>query len=152
VPRRLPAASQGDKTTYPEVPYRLTLIGPYGALEADMRVVEKKMVTLVQQGEAGKASNNTKVLKHPHNPSIMGVTLFGKTIAHYNLAERRLLIRDAGFRTATTKSRINALLVGLFPGYHIIQEKHEWYLHTTTNKKLPWTGQVVIGQVGVVYQ
>jgi hypothetical protein len=54
------------------------------------------------------------------------VTLFGNTIAYFN-GDLFIILMDGGWRTATTKSRLNALLEGT--GYRIAQTNFEWRLY-----------------------
>lgn len=59
--------------------------------------------------------------------------LFGNQIAHYDPSTRTLLLRDSGFRTSTTKNRLNSL------GANITQRDYTWY--TTKNGRImEWTG------------
>lgn len=64
-----------------------------------------------------------------------GVTyyLFGNAIAHYDPATRTLTLTDAGWRSATTKNRLNLLGAG------ISQRDFQWYVGTGRYEK-PWTG------------
>jgi hypothetical protein len=57
-----------------------------------------------------------------------GVTyyLFDNEIAHYDPERHTLMLTDAGFRTKTTKDRLNLLLKGIG---HLDQVNYAWYFH-----------------------
>ena len=92
-----------------------------------MRKVESNMVaairsrknlrcgnTVVEQGESGYAE----------------VRLFGNRIAQLNYINGLIELSDCGYRTATTKSRLNVLLdsfTNTGGGQGIYQRRHEWY-------------------------
>ena len=92
-----------------------------------MRKVESNMVaairsrknlrcgnTVVEQGESGYAE----------------VRLVGNRIAQLNYINGLIELSDCGYRTATTKSRLNALLdsfTNTGGGQGIYQRRHEWY-------------------------
>jgi len=88
-----------------------------------MRKIEQTMLKCVFSFTA-RTLGNTKVFVSPF--SCWGsVVLFGNTIAHWddNLI---LTLIDGGHRTATTKSRLNALLNNT--GYRVCSSKGEWRL------------------------
>jgi len=88
-----------------------------------MRKVEQTMLKCVY-GFNPRTLGNTEVFVSPF--SCWGsVVLFGNTIAYFddNLI---LTVLDGGFRSATTKSRLNALLNNT--GYRVWSRKGEWRL------------------------
>jgi hypothetical protein len=89
-----------------------------------MRQVEKDMVKAIRNGTA-RTLGNTEVFV----PSFAGdqgaVTLFGNVNAYFDY-DLVITLRDGGYRSATTKSRLNALLNDT--GYRIWQRKGEWHL------------------------
>ena len=54
------------------------------------------------------------------------VRLYGDLIATVEPGLNRMWADDCGFKTATTKSRLNALLAAFVPGERITQVKGEW--------------------------
>ena len=66
---------------------------------------------------------NTQVMIGEGYPNRRLLCLFNHTIAEMDL-EGNLWINDAGWRTVTTKERLNG-----FPSVHIYQHKFEWYLN-----------------------
>lgn len=83
-----------------------------------MRLIEVNMLKCVRNSCA-KTLGNTKVYDG-------SVTLFGNTIAYFD-GDLFITLLDGGWRTATTKSRLNALLGGT--GYRIAQTNFEWRLY-----------------------
>lgn len=65
--------------------------------------------------------NNTEVIA---NGAIVGLYLFGNLIAEKNIDKGTTKITNCGWRTATTKERLNGL-----PNVSISQVKGVWYLN-----------------------
>lgn len=75
--------------------------------------------------------SNTEVVVLPNVTVLM---LFGNEIAYrYNDPERTLTITNCGWKSATTKERLNGI-----EGVRIHQAKGEWLLN---NK--PWDGKLI---------
>jgi hypothetical protein len=74
-----------------------------------------------------------------------GVTyyLFDQEIAHYDPDKKTIRLTDAGWRTHTTKDRLNKLL-GRIGG--ITQKQHQWYyVHGRDwNHPIPWNGSMLL--------
>lgn len=88
-----------------------------------MRKIEKKMAEAIKERRSFK-SGNTAVFITPHNDFV--VQLHGNEIAR--LTGHFLRLSSCGWRTATTKSRLNAVLQAVgFPG-SVYQHKHVWNL------------------------
>ena len=88
-----------------------------------MKQIEYDMIKCVRNSCA-KGLGNTKVFIGPGCDG--SVVLFGNTIASFD-GDLFVTICDGGWRTATTKSRLNALLNDT--GYRIWQRKGEWRLY-----------------------
>ena len=94
-----------------------------------MRLVEAKMLELMDRRSNGKAGSNTLV-----NYSVtMGCTY---VYLHDNLIAKlykdgTLFISDAGWQTVTTKSRLNAIINYFCDGTKtgVMQSDYEWYLY-----------------------
>lgn len=116
--------------------------------------VEALVNSFLRQNITGRASANTAVKAHPLQFQRLAVTLFGNTIATYapfaSADGWDLLISDAGWRTRTTASRLNALLDDFAPGYRIIQRAHDWYLVRPDGRKTPWLGSARFTPAGCV--
>ena len=93
-----------------------------------MRVIEKVML------DAFVAGRN----KCRANDEIVVDTLRGTVswYLHGNLIAEKssdfVLIRDAGWQTNTTKSRLNAILWGLGINCYIYQSQYQWYVRNIT--------------------
>ena len=116
------------------------------------RKVEELVISFLRQNITGRASANTAVEQHPLHPQRLQVKLHGHAIATYTpFADRhgwRLVLNDCGWQTATTKSRLNALLAALAPGYRIEQRDHEWYLVRPDGRAQPWEGRATFDPRG----
>jgi hypothetical protein len=88
-----------------------------------MRKVEINMVKAVRNRTA-RTLGNTEIFVSPFT-GYGSVVLFGNTIAYFDDALVITLL-DGGYRSATTKSRLNALLNNT--GYRVWQRKGEWHL------------------------
>ena len=114
-----------------------------------MRKIEAAMVMAVRSCingcEKGWRSGNTSVeVEHegihgtPGYQRDVVVSLHGNEIARFDSALsharecRGLRITDAGYQTATTKSRLNALLKCFAEGSCLYQKKGQWYAPDAT--------------------
>lgn len=79
-----------------------------------MRLITSKIINAFMQGEAKKISNT-----HTDGQSLW---LFNNKIAEHR--EDGLYITNAGWKSQTTKERLNAL-----PNVSISNKKGEWYLN-----------------------
>jgi hypothetical protein len=67
-------------------------------------------------------------------PNVTIMRLFGNAIAYrYNDPDRTLSVTNCGWKSATTKERLNAI-----PGVHIRQTKGKWYLNGEA-----WDGKLI---------
>jgi len=68
--------------------------------------------------------------------------LFGNDIAYLTL-KNELVITNAGYKTVTTKERLNGVLSIFKTNSHIHQSKGEWYLDgkkwNGTNTEIKWS-------------
>ena len=109
-----------------------------------MRKIEAQMVMAVRGHFTGTRtkewrSANTCV-RSVHDaqlgPTVV-VELHGNEIAQFTFGGM-LKITDAGWQTATTKSRLNALLSCFYGGVGICQVKGVWLLNTTEFAGTDW--------------
>ena len=120
-----------------------------------MRKIEAKMVCAVRDrlttdlpdwysGNTAVKTEFEGVQGEPGFEKSVAVYLFGNKIAAFDAALnharecRGLMITDAGWQTATTKSRLNALLGCFYGGMHLCQVKGEWLLNTTPFAGMDW--------------
>ena len=106
-----------------------------------MRTVEAKMIQAIRAGLNDSHADgrllkcgNTEVqqLHHgiAHTPGYyreIEVRLHGNLIAVVEPDLMRIRMNDCGYRTVTTKSRLNALLRAFVPGEGISQQDWTWY-------------------------
>lgn len=95
-----------------------------------MRTLTQKAVEAFMNAEKFKSPNTTvEVL-----PNVTILKLFGNAIAYrYNDPERTLSITNCGWKTNTTKERLNAI-----PGVNINQKNKVWYLNGKE-----WNGNLI---------
>ena len=99
----------------------------------NMRKIEREMIqAIIDRRCFSKA--NTRVVLHAGDPSKgedrknMRVYLHGNWIAEYT-QDGRLYINHQGWKTVTTKSRLNALITFVMGGlYGIFQKDWTWYM------------------------
>ena len=99
-----------------------------------MRVIDNKISALILKGLEGEAFDR-KLSKRDRVVSDgtgkVSVFLWETRIAHLSAQGNEIIVKDNGYQTATTKSRINALLYGWAKGNpSISQRKWVWYLDT----------------------
>lgn len=95
-----------------------------------MRKITQESVIAFMNSEKFKRDNTeVEVL-----PNVTVLKLFGNEIAYrYNNPERTLSITNCGWKTTTTKERLNAL-----PNVSIYQKNWNWYLNDKE-----WDGKLI---------
>ena len=88
------------------------------------------------------SSGNTTVVQ---NRDDMDVFLHGNHIATVCKISMDLRIFDGGWRSNTTKSRLNALLEEFADSYKVIQKDFTWYVGDSyDNSRVPfWSGMTL---------
>jgi hypothetical protein len=86
-----------------------------------MRVIERKMNEAITASKDWSL-DNTEVI---NEGGVSIVKLYGKKIAE--VGDTWLRIYDGGYRSNTTKSRLNAILRVHGNGEGVYQEKYEWF-------------------------
>jgi hypothetical protein len=114
-----------------------------------MRQIEEQMLFALRSGRDWR-NGNTSVSWTTKSPTFGGtqavVRLHGNRIGIYQPSSGTLNISDGeGWRTHTTKSRLNALLT-LIPGRRLLvfQWKGEWRFQRHDGTAEPWRGWRVI--------
>lgn len=114
-----------------------------------MRKIEEQMLFALRTGRDWR-NGNTSVSWATNSPTFGGtqavVRLHGNRIGIYQPSTGTLNISDGeGWRTSTTKSRLNALLT-LIPGRRLLvfQWKGEWRFQRHDGTAEPWKGWRVI--------
>ena len=89
-----------------------------------MRKIERQMYQAMRYFRPFSSSNTTVV----QNDRDMDVFLHGNHIATVCKISMDLRIFDGGWRSNTTKSRLNALLEEFGGGDRVVQKDFTWYL------------------------
>lgn len=90
-----------------------------------MRVIEKVMLDAFIAGRNKRRANDEIVVDTMRGT--VSWYLHGNLIAEKS--SDFILVRDAGWQTNTTKSRLNAILSAFAPGKVIYQSKFQWYIN-----------------------
>lgn len=112
-----------------------TLLSSYHQLHSDnpnqhhaetMRKIERQMIHAINCPGKRWKNNNTQV-RWSNDQTYVEVLLHDHIIASINWAKNRAVISACGWETATTKSRLNALLSDLVPGARINAKDFDWF-------------------------
>lgn len=99
-----------------------------------MRAIEKEMINAIQNRKSWHQSNTEVILCS--DGTTIKVELFGNVIAIIDLDQQTIVLSDAGWRSSTTKSRLNAICHNF--GLPMLgQKKYEWYQGSQ-----PWQGSL----------
>ncbi len=104
-----------------------------------MRIIEKQMNTAILKSKDWK-NDNTEVLYSPERDASY-VYLHGNHIATIN--ETSIELYTCGWKTPTTKSRLNAILSEHGNGARIFQSNFEWFV-VDNGQKVPFTEGMVL--------
>lgn len=89
-----------------------------------MRKIEQQMLNAIRQKKDWR-SGNTSVEKI--GATEIHVKLFNNLIA--TIRQDKIYLSNCGYLTATTKSRLNAILSLALKGYGIYQKNYTWYIY-----------------------
>ncbi len=96
-----------------------------------MRQITVDSLNAFVAGKPFKKSNmEVEVTGH-----LIRMKLFGNTIATYDQLNQELMVTDAGWKTVTTKERLNAVLRH-FLGCFLYQENFVWKVEVDKNKSI----------------
>ena len=95
-----------------------------------MRKIERDMNSAIRyRRNMSKANTSVRCFKNRDGITTeMDVFLHGNHIASLDTATNKLTIKDGGWQSVTTKSRLNALLDEFVPSMGIFQKDWVWYL------------------------
>jgi hypothetical protein len=92
-----------------------------------MRKIEAEMIKAIRERRDYRCANTVVDQSDPDN-GYAEVRLHGSRIARLNYINQIIEFDDCGYRTATTKSRLNALINAFTkPGQAIYQRNFEWF-------------------------
>ena len=94
-----------------------------------MRKIEQEMNRAIRyRRNFSKANTSVRCFKTNGVTTDVDVFLHGNHIASLDTASNQLTIKDGGWQSVTTKSRLNALLDEFAPSMGIFQKDWVWYL------------------------
>ena len=94
-----------------------------------MRKIEMEMNSAIRyRRNFSKANTSVRCFKTNGITTDVDVFLHGNHIASLDTATHKLTIKDGGWQSVTTKSRLNALLDEFAPSMGIFQKDWVWYL------------------------
>ena len=94
-----------------------------------MRKIEQEMNAAIRyRRNFSKANTSVRCFKTNGVTTDVDVFLHGNHIASLDTATNQLTIKDGGWQSVTTKSRLNALLDEFAPSMGIFQKDWVWYL------------------------
>ena len=94
-----------------------------------MRKIEQEMNAAIRyRRNFSKANTSVRCFKTNGVTTDVDVFLHGNHIASLDTATHKLTIKDGGWQSVTTKSRLNALLDEFVPSMGIFQKDWVWYL------------------------
>ena len=94
-----------------------------------MRKIEMEMNAAIRyRRNFSKANTSVRCFKTNGITTDVDVFLHGNHIASLDTASNQLTIKDGGWQSVTTKSRLNALLDEFAPSMGIFQKDWIWYL------------------------
>ena len=94
-----------------------------------MRKIEQEMNAAIRyRRNFSKANTSVRCFKTNGITTDVDVFLHGNHIASLDTATHKLTIKDGGWQSVTTKSRLNALLDEFAPSMGIFQKDWVWYL------------------------
>ena len=104
-----------------------------------MRKIEMEMNSAIRyRRNFSKANTSVRCFKNRDGITTeMDVFLHGNHIASLDTATNQLTIKDGGWQSVTTKSRLNALLDEFVPSMGVFQKNWDWFVSDRL------TGQVV---------
>ena len=92
-----------------------------------MRKIERQMNFAISN--KGNWSLSNTAVEYNENSNCSNVFLHGHNIATVDHATKSVKLSSCGWETVTTKSRLNAILQEVKPGFSVFQKNFEWFLN-----------------------
>ena len=92
-----------------------------------MRQIEQNLVDAIRGKDKAWSKSNTTI-SYNENTETYDVFLHGNKIASINYDDREVRLSSCGWRTYTTKSRLNAILTALCADGYIRQAQKRWQI------------------------
>jgi hypothetical protein len=110
-----------------------------------MRLIERQMNQAIRyRKNFNKDNTSVRCFKTNGITTDVDVYLHGNHIASVDTATNKLTIKDGGWQSNTTKSRLNALLDEFAYGMRVIQRDFVWYLDDRFGNMQPFVSGMTV--------
>ena len=92
-----------------------------------MRQIEQNLINAIRGKNKAWSKGNTTI-SYNENTETYDVFLHGNKIASIDYDDREVRLSSCGWRTNTTKSRLNAILTALRADGYVRQEQKRWQM------------------------
>jgi len=110
-----------------------------------MRKIEMEMNAAIRyRRNFSKANTSVRCFKTNGVTTDVDVFLHGNHIASLDTATNQLTIKDGGWQSVTTKSRLNALLDEFAPDRGIFQKNWQWFVSDSFGMAEPFISGMTV--------
>ena len=110
-----------------------------------MRKIEQEMNAAIRyRRNFSKANTSVRCFKTNGITTDVDVFLHGNHIASLDTATNQLTIKDGGWQSVTTKSRLNALLDEFAPSRGIFQKNWQWFVSDSFGMAEPFISGMTV--------
>ena len=110
-----------------------------------MRKIEQEMNAAIRyRRNFSKANTSVRCFKTNGVTTDVDVFLHGNHIASLDTATNQLTIKDGGWQSVTTKSRLNALLDEFAPSRGIFQKNWQWFVSDSFGMAEPFISGMTV--------
>ena len=110
-----------------------------------MRKIEQEMYAAIRyRRNFSKANTSVRCFKTNGITTDVDVFLHGNHIASLDTASNQLTIKDGGWQSVTTKSRLNALLDEFAPDRGIFQKNWQWFVSDSFGMAEPFISGMTV--------
>ena len=110
-----------------------------------MRKIEQEMNSAIRyRRNFSKANTSVRCFKTNGITTDVDVFLHGNHIASLDTASNQLTIKDGGWQSVTTKSRLNALLDEFAPDRGIFQKNWQWFVSDSFGMAEPFISGMTV--------
>ena len=110
-----------------------------------MRKIEMEMNAAIRyRRNFSKANTSVRCFKTNGITTDVDVFLHGNHIASLDTATNQLTIKDGGWQSVTTKSRLNALLDEFAPSRGIFQKNWQWFVSDSFGMAEPFISGMTV--------
>ena len=110
-----------------------------------MRKIEQEMNAAIRyRRNFSKANTSVRCFKTNGITTDVDVFLHGNHIASLDTATNQLTIKDGGWQSVTTRSRLNALLDEFAPSRGIFQKNWQWFVSDSFGMAEPFISGMTV--------